>query len=75
VSPVRYELGFISQKTIFFILTAVSTSNPTRQYGSTINRLLSFRREGGGYSLFTVRINSRHINGEREEHAECPGLQ
>jgi hypothetical protein len=27
VSPVKYELGFISQKTAFFIVTAVKTSN------------------------------------------------
>jgi hypothetical protein len=27
VSPVKYELGFISQKTTFFIVTAVKTSN------------------------------------------------
>jgi hypothetical protein len=31
VSPVRYELGFISQKTAFFIVTAVKTSNLTRK--------------------------------------------
>jgi hypothetical protein len=30
VFPVRYELGFISQKTTFFIVTAVKTSNLTR---------------------------------------------
>jgi hypothetical protein len=29
VSPVRYELGFISEKTAFFIVTAVKTSNLT----------------------------------------------
>jgi hypothetical protein len=29
VSPVKYELGFISQKTAFFIVTAVNTSNLT----------------------------------------------
>jgi hypothetical protein len=29
VSPVRYELGFISQKTTFFIVTAVKSSNLT----------------------------------------------
>jgi hypothetical protein len=29
VSPVKYELGFISQKTTSFIVTAVKTSNPT----------------------------------------------
>jgi hypothetical protein len=33
VSPVRYELGFISQKTAFFIVTAVKTSNFTCGYG------------------------------------------
>jgi hypothetical protein len=27
VSPVRYELGFISQKTTFFIVTAVNASS------------------------------------------------
>jgi hypothetical protein len=27
MSPVKYELGFISQKTAFFIVTAVKTSN------------------------------------------------
>jgi hypothetical protein len=29
VSPVKYELGFISQKMTFFIVTAVKTSNLT----------------------------------------------
>jgi hypothetical protein len=29
VSPVKYELGFISQKTTFFIVTTVKTSNFT----------------------------------------------
>jgi hypothetical protein len=29
VSPVKYELGFLSQKTTFFIFTAVKTSNLT----------------------------------------------
>jgi hypothetical protein len=29
VSPVKYELCFISQKTEFFIVTAVKTSNVT----------------------------------------------
>jgi hypothetical protein len=29
VSPVKYELGFISQKATFFIVTAVKTSNLT----------------------------------------------
>jgi hypothetical protein len=29
MSPVRYELGFIFQKTTFFIVTAVNTSNLT----------------------------------------------
>jgi hypothetical protein len=29
VSPVKYELGFISQKMPFFIVTAVKTSNFT----------------------------------------------
>jgi hypothetical protein len=29
VPPVRYELGFISQKTTFFIVTAVKPSNLT----------------------------------------------
>jgi hypothetical protein len=29
VSPVRYELGFISQKTAFFIVTVMKTSNLT----------------------------------------------
>jgi hypothetical protein len=30
VSPVKYELGFYFQKTAFFIVTAVKTSNLTR---------------------------------------------
>jgi hypothetical protein len=34
VSPVKYELGFISQKTSFIIVVAVRTSN-----FSSINRL------------------------------------
>jgi hypothetical protein len=29
VSPVKYELGFMSQKTAFFIVTTVRTSNLT----------------------------------------------
>jgi hypothetical protein len=29
VSPVKYEMGFIYQKTTFFIVTAVKTSNLT----------------------------------------------
>jgi hypothetical protein len=29
VSPVKYELGVIPQKTTFFIVTAVNTSNLT----------------------------------------------
>jgi hypothetical protein len=29
VSPVKYALDFISQKTVFFIVTAVKTSNLT----------------------------------------------
>jgi hypothetical protein len=29
VSPLKYELGFVSQKTTFFIVTAVETSNLT----------------------------------------------
>jgi hypothetical protein len=29
VSPARYELGFISQKTAFFVVTALKTSNIT----------------------------------------------
>jgi hypothetical protein len=29
VSPMKYELGFISQNTAFFIVTAVKTSNLT----------------------------------------------
>jgi cytochrome c biogenesis factor len=32
VSPVRYELGFIFQKTAFFIVTAVKTSNLTHAF-------------------------------------------
>jgi hypothetical protein len=32
MSPVRYELGFISQRTTFFIVTAVKTSNLTYIY-------------------------------------------
>jgi hypothetical protein len=31
VSPVKYELGFISQKTAFFIVIAVKTSNRHRR--------------------------------------------
>jgi hypothetical protein len=30
VSPVRYELGFIAQKTALFIVTAVKTSTLTQ---------------------------------------------
>jgi hypothetical protein len=38
VSPVRYERVFISQKTAFFIVTAVKTSNLTKK--------TTFRRPG-----------------------------
>jgi hypothetical protein len=31
VSPVKYELGFISQKTAFFVVTAVETSNLNKE--------------------------------------------
>jgi hypothetical protein len=31
MSPVRYELGFTSQKTTLFIVTAVKTSNLTTE--------------------------------------------
>jgi hypothetical protein len=30
MSPVKYDLGFLSQKTEFFIVTAVKTSNRTK---------------------------------------------
>jgi hypothetical protein len=30
MSPVRYELGFISQKTAFFIVTAMKPANLTK---------------------------------------------
>jgi hypothetical protein len=36
VSPVKYELVFISQKTTFFIVTAVKTSNLTYPSGADI---------------------------------------
>jgi hypothetical protein len=32
VSPVKFELGFISQKTAFFIVTEVKTSNLAKDY-------------------------------------------
>jgi hypothetical protein len=35
VSPVKYELGFISQKTAFFIVTAVKTSNLAQSINSS----------------------------------------
>jgi hypothetical protein len=31
MSPVKYEPGFISHKTTFFIVTAVETSNVTQR--------------------------------------------
>jgi hypothetical protein len=31
MSPMRYELGFISQETAFFIVTAMKTSNLTKR--------------------------------------------
>jgi hypothetical protein len=34
VSPVKYEMGFLSQKTAFFIVTAVKTSNLTYYWKS-----------------------------------------
>jgi hypothetical protein len=47
VSPVRYELGFLSQKTPFFIVPAVKTANLTtlnpfvlRQYTRQIIKAL-----------------------------------
>jgi hypothetical protein len=44
VSPVRYELGFISQKTIFFIVTAVETSNITTNFLCYMLALLTLCR-------------------------------
>jgi hypothetical protein len=38
MSPVRYELDFISQKTAFFIVTAVKTSNYIALTGWALQR-------------------------------------
>jgi hypothetical protein len=53
VSPVRYELGFISQKTAFFIVTAVRPSNLT-QKGSVSALALLLIRE---------RLAETHLQG------------
>jgi hypothetical protein len=42
VSPVKYEQGLISQKTTFFIVTAVKTSNLTGFYYSELLGVLVF---------------------------------
>jgi hypothetical protein len=45
MSPVRYELGFISQKTTFFIVTAVKPSNLTSFYYLLILHSLKFSED------------------------------
>jgi hypothetical protein len=40
VSPVRYELGFLSQKTAFFIVAALKTSNIT-WYGRVVTEFMN----------------------------------
>jgi hypothetical protein len=63
VFPVRYELGFLSQKTTFFIVTAVKTSNLTRSDHSAskpdTSQLVKQKRhrEYG-------RAHARYANGE-----------
>jgi hypothetical protein len=51
VSPVRYELGFYTEKTAFFIVTAVKTSNLT-----CITFSLDIHRLYAGYSAPTVAL-------------------
>jgi hypothetical protein len=45
VSPVRYKLSFLSQKTAFFIITAVKTSKLTRPHPFAILNDLLFRTQ------------------------------
>jgi hypothetical protein len=45
VSPVKYELGFISQKTAFFIVTAVNNSNFTKSLNFNGKSLGKYRIE------------------------------
>jgi hypothetical protein len=54
VSPVKYELSFISQKTAFLIVTAVKTSNLTKP------RYLSTRYESA--------IQLHHVQQSRMPH-------
>jgi hypothetical protein len=52
VSPVKYELGFLSQKTTFFIVTAVNTSNLLCTYlisSAIFIFVLSIRTNGCSY--------------------------
>jgi hypothetical protein len=55
---VRYELGFISQKTAFFIVTAVKTSNLTyltaRGFSAYVEAILSIRKYERCYTDVTV---------------------
>jgi hypothetical protein len=64
VSPVRYELGFISQKTTFFIVTAVKTSNLTWFSGYLEFRMLEIVHRSShsdGDLKGTARSQSRAV--------------
>jgi hypothetical protein len=53
VSPVKYELGFISQKATFFIVTAVKASNSTC--------LSCYNRRFGGSFVFCLQGGNSHL--------------
>jgi hypothetical protein len=58
VSPVKYELGFISQKTTFFIVTAVKTSSLTF---NTVAGNGAILREKYSFGVGGVSVQSRRI--------------
>jgi hypothetical protein len=64
MSPVRYELGFISQKTEFFIATAVKPSNHT-----LLNLVMSFWQfQCGRFAIFST-FSTRSVSS-----TNCSGL-
>jgi hypothetical protein len=57
VSPVRNELGFISQKTEFFIVTTVITSNVTLCYHHTMCFEENFRQNAlPSFGIFIISV-------------------
>jgi hypothetical protein len=69
VSPVKYDLGFISQKTAFFIVTAVKTSKLTNYYSVGSRGVKRLRREAGHSLLTTAEVKKTWISASIPPYA------